>query len=210
LRADRSTRRGQDVDTHGVLRRQVQIVPEPARRVLAAWREEGNPLPARMDAETMVRRITHLVIDDHAAAQGTVVFDRGTIDCLVYARYLGCDETTPAAAARTLVFGGTTFLTPPWPEIYSTDAERTMGFDDVLPFHDVPIATHKEFGVDLVEVPALLSRLVRRSSSKGSAETPLTTISSAGKAKGFSPSGPSMASASWRVIASPARRRSAR
>ena len=135
------------------LRPHLEVVPEPARRVLAAWRAEGNPLPAKLDAETMVRRITALTTADHAAARGTALFDRGAIDCLVYSRYLGCDETAPAAAARSLRFGGLTFLTTPWPEIYSTDEERTMGFDDVLRFHDVLLATYDEFGVELVEIP---------------------------------------------------------
>ena len=135
------------------LRDHVAVVPEPARRVLAVWRADGNPRPAQMDPELMVRRITEMSIADHAAAAGTVVFDRGPIDCVVYARYLGTDESLPLSAARSLRFDGLTFLTTPWREIYTTDEERTMSFDDVTRFHDVLVATYEDFGCELVEVP---------------------------------------------------------
>jgi predicted ATPase len=133
--------------------RAVTVVAEPARRVLASWHSEGNPRPAQIDPDTFVRRITELTIRDHADAQGEVVFDRGAIDCLVYARYLGSDPALPARAARLLPFGGLTFLATPWLEIYSTDEERTMTFQQVLRFHEVLLDTYAEFGVDLIEVP---------------------------------------------------------
>jgi predicted ATPase len=44
-------------------------------------------------------------------------------------------------------------ILPPWEEIYTTDDERTMGFDLVGPFHEHLVAAYEAAGYDLVEVP---------------------------------------------------------
>lgn len=131
----------------------VSVVHEPARRVLAEWRAGGNPLPSRIDPDLMVERLVATTVSDHSAATGTVVFDRGAIDAVAYARYMGCDDARALEVARTVRFGGGSFLLTPWQKIYTPDEERVMTFEQVLRFHEVLLGTYAEFGVELVEVP---------------------------------------------------------
>jgi len=132
------------------------VMPEPARRVLAEWRAAGNPLPARMEARLMVRRMTELAIDDHAEAgreSGPVLFDRGVVDSVAYARHLGLDADEAFRAAASHAYNRRVLLTTPWREIYATDDERTMSFKDVERFHEAVVRTYLDAGYDLVVVP---------------------------------------------------------
>ena len=132
------------------------VVAEPARRVLAAWRADGNPLPARMDAGLMVRRMTELAIDDHAKARsenGTVLFDRGVVDSVAYARHLGLDPEAAARVAADHRYDRRVLLTTPWRSIYTTDEERTMEFEDVEQFHRAVVDSYTEAGYELIPVP---------------------------------------------------------
>lgn len=138
------------------LRDEFTVVPEPARRVLADWRAEGNPLPARMDAGLMVRRMTELAIDDHAKARrenGTVLFDRGVVDSVAYARHLGLGADEVSRAAADHAYNRRVLLTTPWRQIYTTDDERTMDFADVERFHEAVVRTYLAAGYELVVVP---------------------------------------------------------
>lgn len=132
------------------------VVAEPARRVLAAWRAEGNPPPARMDAGLMVRRMTELAIDDHAKAgseNGTVVFDRGVVDSVAYASHLRLDPVEFARVAADHHYNRRVLLTTPWRSIYTNDDERTMEFEDVERFHRAVVDSYIEAGYELVPVP---------------------------------------------------------
>lgn len=132
------------------------VVPEPARRVLAAWRAEGNPRPAQMDPGLMIEQMIALSIDDYATAiamTGPVVFDRGVVDAVAYALHLGCDPAGPLASLADHRYNSHVLLTTPWREIYSTDEERTMDFADVEMFHASVVLAYENAGHELIEIP---------------------------------------------------------
>jgi predicted ATPase len=132
----------------------IAVVPEPARRVLAEWRAEGNPLPARIDPDLMIERMIDLALQDlRNAPKGPIVFDRGLVDCVAYARHLGRDDTGAVAAIADHRYNERVLLTTPWREIYTTDADRTMDFGDVERFHETVVRTYLDTGYELVVVP---------------------------------------------------------
>jgi predicted ATPase len=45
------------------------------------------------------------------------------------------------------------FLTPPWPEIYATDAERRHGFDAALAEYSRLLAAYPALGYEVIVLP---------------------------------------------------------
>lgn len=103
-----------------------EVVPEPGRRVIAAFHAgQGGALPWD-DLGAFARHALALARSDHAAAlarPGLVFFDRGTIDA---AAALEQAEGVPLrdSLGPERHYHRRVFLTPPWPEIYVRDAER--------------------------------------------------------------------------------------
>ncbi len=83
-----------------------------------------------------------------------VFFDRGIPECLGYASQLSLAEQEPfVSAATTHRYNPLVFFTPPWPEIYVTDAERRHTFGDGVKGHHSELASYRHAGYDLLEVP---------------------------------------------------------
>jgi predicted ATPase len=106
-------------------------VAEPGRRIVAEEMQgDGKALPW-VDLEAFARRAFAMASEDrrrHEKAARWVFFDRGMIDAAV-----ALQQATGIAASATLRgtarYHRQVFLTPPWPEIYRTDAERPQGLD---------------------------------------------------------------------------------
>jgi predicted ATPase len=78
-----------------------------------------------------------LAIEDFEAAHvlpGPGFFDRGIIDALSGLQHL--TGRVPDGVARRYRYADVVFLTPPWPEIYETDAARRHGLDDAVAEYD--------------------------------------------------------------------------
>ncbi len=102
-----------------------EVVPEPGRRVIAAFHAgQGGALPWD-DLGAFARHALALARSDHAAAlarPGLVFFDRGTIDAAAALEQAEGVPLRTASAGAALPPPG--FPHPPWPEIYVRDAER--------------------------------------------------------------------------------------
>ena len=83
-----------------------------------------------------------------------VFFDRSIAEETGYARLLETAAGEPffQAAARYR-YNRTVFVTPPWKEIYATDAERRHSFEEGVESHRAEVAAYLESGYTLVEVP---------------------------------------------------------
>ncbi len=83
-----------------------------------------------------------------------VFFDRGIPECIGAAVVA---KVPPLAhrlqATRHFRYNRTVFYTPPWREIYVTDAERRHSFEQGLEYHRAELASYDACGYDLVEVP---------------------------------------------------------
>jgi predicted ATPase len=90
---------------------------------------DGPALPW-VDMEAFARRAIAMALADRQAAprQGWVFFDRGLIDAASGLSHLtGDDSLTRLGLAHR--YHSRVFLTPPWPEIYTTDRERRHDLD---------------------------------------------------------------------------------
>jgi predicted ATPase len=132
------------------------VASEPAREVLAEWRSRGNPRPAQMAPGTFVELLLESSLANYQKAlqlSGQVVFDRGIPDCVAYANHLGADPTPSVTASSACRYSTLVFVARPWEEIYATDDERTMSFDDTLRFQHAVDAAYRAAGYDLIDIP---------------------------------------------------------
>jgi len=131
-------------------------IAEPAREVIAEQRAVGGTGTTDSDPARFVELLLERSIAKHRAAleRGqSVLFDRGIPDCVAYARQLGGDPEPCRRAAAIHRYDATVLVTRPWPEIYTTDDERTMSFEATLPFQRLLEDAYKEAGYELIEVP---------------------------------------------------------
>ena len=83
-----------------------------------------------------------------------VFFDRGMPEALAWSRVL--NRPLPAhhrVAVERYRYARTVFVTPPWKEIFETDAERRHSFEDALRQYPEDLAAYREAGYSLIEIP---------------------------------------------------------
>lgn len=93
----------------------------------------------------------------HAAALATgatVVLDRGGPDVVGFLRVSGLPVPPHIdAAARTTRYNPRVFIAPFWAAIYTADEERKQPAAVAAATHDVMVATYRDYGYALVELP---------------------------------------------------------
>jgi predicted ATPase len=87
------------------------------------------------------------------SAGGITLFDRGVPDCAVYAMRASVDPGPSLEAAMRYRYESTVLLFEPWREIYATDTERRLTFDDAVAFGDDVRDVYRRCGYQLVPVP---------------------------------------------------------
>ena len=88
--------------------------------------------------------------------RGVYFFDRSFTDAI--ASFRTTDEVVPPryfTAAKIRQLANPILICAPWTEIFKQDAERKHDFEYVLADYHANIATYKDFGYDLVEIPQL-------------------------------------------------------
>lgn len=91
---------------------------------------------------------------DQAGAPGPVFFDRGVPDVLGY--LLLCGLPVPEhtrRAAVSLRYHRRVFIAPPWPEIFSQDAERKQTLEEAERTYDAMVKIYPACGYELIELP---------------------------------------------------------
>lgn len=85
-----------------------------------------------------------------------VFFDRSFIEALSCAKALTREiPQEHLDVVRSHRFNGTIFVTSPWQDIFTNDAERKTTLEAAERDYDVNIATYRESGYEPVEVPRL-------------------------------------------------------
>jgi predicted ATPase len=138
------------------LRGAVRCVDEPAREILAEQRSSGGAGTWDRDRSLFVQLLLQRSIEKYEAAirsGGKVLFDRGVPDCAVYAIRAGADPEPSLAAAGAFRYGPEVLFLEPWRDIYATDDERIMPFDDTVLFSQALRDVYTRSGYRLVEVP---------------------------------------------------------
>lgn len=141
-----------------LMRLGIQCVPEPAREILAEQRRiqaEGVPEKnADQFNRLMLARAIHNY-SENLSVEETLVFDRGIPDMIAYAALFQLDETPYAGAAQEYRYNPTVFYFPPWEEIYTTDSERKMSFEDARAFGIAVRSIYEKLGYRILEVPRI-------------------------------------------------------
>jgi predicted ATPase len=139
----------------GRLRGDITIVHEPARAILAEQRASGGLGTWDQDTALFVRLILQRAIADHDRSSrriGVSVFDRGIPDCVVYANRAGLDPGPSLAATERYRYERRVLFFEPWPEIYTTDDERTLTFEGAAAFGEELRDVYRRSGYEVVPV----------------------------------------------------------
>ena len=142
-----------------ILRRlssEFRCMDEPAREVLAEQRATGGTGTWDQDPSLFVHLLLQRSIEKYETARRSgdmVIFDRGVPDCVVYAARAGADPAASLAAVDTYRYQPHVLFLEPWSDIYETDEERTMSFDDTVSFGETLREVYERSGYTLVDVP---------------------------------------------------------
>jgi predicted ATPase len=131
-------------------------VEEPARAVIAEQRAvNGRGLYDRDPQLFFDLMLSRGVQDFRRAARGgsTTFFDRGLPDLVGYAGLFGLDPSGAETAATSCRYNDLVLALPSWREIYVTDDERRMTFDEAAAFGDAVRGVYMRLGYRLVQVP---------------------------------------------------------
>jgi predicted ATPase len=133
-----------------------RCVDEPAREVLAEQRATGGRGTWDLDPPLFVHLLLQRSIVKYETARrsgDTVLFDRGIPDCVVYAVLAETDPAPSLAAVDLYRYQPHVLFLEPWSDIYETDEERIMAFDDTVSFSEALRDVYERSDYRLVDVP---------------------------------------------------------
>ena len=138
------------------LKDELWCVDEPAREVLAEQRSSGGRGTWDKNPSLFVHLLLQRSIEKYQTALSSgrkAVFDRGIPDCVVYALRAGTDPKPSLTAVDVHRYNPRVLYLEPWSEIYTTDEERTMSFDEALSFSEALRDVYVRSDYTPVDVP---------------------------------------------------------
>ncbi len=130
-------------------------IEEPGRRIVAEEQASGGGALPWSDPEAFLKRAVDLSLEDIQRAEalpGRIFFDRGLFDAASGLAALTGETWLERLALRGR-FHPLVFLTPPWPEIYETDADRKHGLEAALEEYERLGRDYPAQGYTIVELP---------------------------------------------------------
>lgn len=135
----------------------VATMPEAGRAIIQDQLSIGGQALPWADRSAFAELMLSWEIRSHRAAlrlSGPVVFDRGVPDVLGYLRLSGLPVPSHAdRAARIFRYHPRVFVAPPWPEIFTSDAERKQSFEEAQATCEMMAKTYSELGYGLISLP---------------------------------------------------------
>ena len=138
------------------LRDELWCVEEPAREVLTEQRASGGSGTWDKNPSLFVHLLLQRSIENYQVALRSgqkAVFDRGIPDCVVYAVRAGTDPKPSRTAVDMYRYNPHVLFLEPWSDIYTTDEERIMSFDETLSFSETLRDVCTRSGYTPVDVP---------------------------------------------------------
>jgi predicted ATPase len=152
-------------------------VPEAARETIAEQRAISGQGVYDRDPALFVQLMLERALTDlgsAASSEQPVFFDRGIPDLVGYCQLFDLDPTRAWEAARLHRYNNVVFAMPPWPEIYTTDADRKMTFEFAAAFGRHVLTVYEELGYSVVDVPrsspAERARFIRDQVARGESD----------------------------------------
>jgi len=131
------------------------VVEEPGRRIVKEELAADGPALPWVDGAAFAGRAMAVALADRVAARrlsGWVFFDRGLIDAAAALQHLtrepALDGIGPLHRYHRRVF-----FTPPWPEIYATDADRHHDLDAAIAEYDRLLSAYPSLGYEVIVLP---------------------------------------------------------
>ena len=129
-----------------------QVVEEPGRRIVIEEQHSAGTALPWVNPRAFAQRAIEISLKDLEKQQGSggwVFFDRGLVDaCSALASNTGTSiESYLEGKPR---YHRTVFLTPPWEDIYITDAERTHSFAEATREYERLVRTYPDVGYEIV------------------------------------------------------------
>ena len=135
----------------------IHRMPEAGRAIIQEQLAAGgDALPWKSPLAFAEKMLERDIAAWEAARQleGPVIFDRGIPDVVGYLQWSGLpvpSHLVQAAAARR--YNRRVFLAPPWPEIFTQDAERKQSWTEAEATCQVMREVYAGLGYELVELP---------------------------------------------------------
>ncbi|MDX3810257.1 AAA family ATPase [Bosea thiooxidans] len=133
------------------------VMPEAGRQVIRTQLAAGGQGLPWADGSLFAELMLTQDLRSHTVAlarSGLVFFDRGIPDIAGYLALCRLPITeTVERAARACRYRRTVFIAPPWPEIFTQDAERKQGPAEAQRTYEAMVATYPRYGYDLLELP---------------------------------------------------------
>ena len=138
-------------------RRGHSVIEEPGRRIVREETAQGGTALPWGDAEAFIHRAIEMALEDRRRAEampGWVFFDRGLFDAISALTDM-TGEPALHELGRQHRYRQTVFVTPPWPEIYETDAERKHGLAQAEAEYVRLVRDYRLLDYAVLEVPKL-------------------------------------------------------
>jgi predicted ATPase len=140
-------------------RRGYAVIEEPGRRIVQEELAGNGAALPWVDAAAFARRAIAVALADRAAAEpldGWVFFDRGLIDAAAALQHVTGEPALERLRLRDQDrYHRRVFLTPPWPEIYATDAERRHDLEAALAEYDRLLRVYPSLGYEVITLPKI-------------------------------------------------------
>jgi len=109
--------------------------------------------PKLFQQEVLKRRIAFF----DSVESGTIAFaDRGIPDQLAFAKHKGFVSPQILIESNAIYrYAPQVFITPPWPDIYTTDHIRKETLEEAIQIHRRVIETYLELNYEIVDLPLL-------------------------------------------------------
>jgi predicted ATPase len=134
------------------------VVEESGRRIVQDELQRGGSALPWLNPIDFARRALATAIMDHGSQaasvrqRGWVFFDRSIVDAAAAIAYL-TGEPALAMMEQTYRYHRRVFLTPPWPELYSTDEARRHDFDAALGEYAHLLEVYPSLGYEVYILP---------------------------------------------------------
>jgi predicted ATPase len=133
------------------------VVSEPGRQIVRDQiRSGGDGLPWA-NLQRFVDLCTTRAIDDfnrHESSPRRTFFDRGFIDIATAVETHNL--ATPRLLEQALAskrYSSIVFMSPPWKDLFATDAERKHSYGDAVEEYEGLVPFYERFGYELVFLP---------------------------------------------------------
>lgn len=131
------------------------VVEEAARRILAEQRAINGTAVPEKDPKLFCQLMLSRAIDDyhrHKDSKTPVIYDRGIPDIQIYADLFQLDLPEIQNATALFKYKKAVFFLPSWREIYCTDDERKMTYEQSSSFGDALKKHYEDLGYELHEL----------------------------------------------------------